>query len=308
MDESMQKGNQGEAFEHYRVLLFSIAYRMTGSASDAEDLVQETYLRYQASESSEIVSLKAYLTTIITHLALDYLKSAHVAREQYIGAWLPEPIFTSEDGGFPLADLEQQEALSLAFLRLLETLSPPERAVFLLHEVFDYPFSEIGSMLEKSPVNCRQIFHRARQALQDKRVRFEPEPQRQRQLLLSFLSASQAGDMVALTSLLAQDAVSWSDSGGKVQSALKPIHGQQAVARFWLSVMRKNQRPLTETLAEINGSPAILFWEEGSLAGVMSLTLSAVSIQEIYALLNPEKLAYLQKQLSSCRRRSSFES
>src|SRR5438132_772304 len=204
MDESRRKGNQGEAFEHYRVLLFSIAYRMTGSASDAEDLVQETYLRYQANASQETVSLKAYLSTIITRLALDYLKSARVAREQYIGAWLPEPILTSEDGGFPLVGLEQQEALSLAFLRLLEALSPPERAVFLLHEVFDYPFSEIGSMLEKSP--------------------------------------------------------------------------------------------------------AILFWEEGSLAVVISLTLSAVGIQEIYALLNPEKLAYLQKQLSSSRRRSSFES
>src|SRR5437588_4886849 len=281
---------------------------MTGSASDAEDLVQETYLRYQASASQQIVSLKAYLTTIITRLALDYLKSARVAREQYMGVWLPEPLLTSEDGGFPLADLEQQEALSLAFLRLLEALSPPERAVFLLHEVFDYPFSEIGSMLEKSPANCRQIFHRARQALQDTRARYDPEPQRQRQLLFSFLSASQAGDMAALTSLLAQDAVSWSDGGGKVQSNLKPIHGQQAVARFWLSVTHKNQRPLTETLAEINGSPAILFWDEGSLAVVISLTLSAVGIQEIYALLNPEKLAYLQKQLSSSRRRSSFES
>src|SRR6266568_331523 len=302
MDESMRKGNQGEEFEHYRVLLFSIAYRMTGSASDAEDLVQETYLRYQASASQEIVSLKAYLSTIITRLALDSLKSARVAREQYIGAWLPEPLLTSEDGGFPQAALEQQEALSLAFLRLLEALSPPERAVFLLHEVFDYPFSEIGSMLEKSPANCRQIFHRARQALQDKRARFEPEPQHQRQLLLSFLSASQAGDMAALTSLLAQDAVSWSDSGGKVQSNLKPIHGQQAVARFWLSVALKTERPLTLTLAEINGSPAILFWEEGSLAIVISLTLSTVGIQEIYALVNPEKLAYLQKQLSSSRR------
>src|SRR5579863_2276187 len=298
MGESMLKGSQGEAFEHYRVLLFSIAYRMTGSASDAEDLVQETYLRYQASESSKIVSLKAYLTTIIAHLALDYLKSARVAREQYSGTWLPEPILTSEDGGSPLAELEQQEALSLAFLRLLEALSPPERAVFLLHEIFDYPFSEIGVMLEKSPANCRQIFHRARQALQDKRARFEPQPQRQRQLLLRFLSASQDGDMAALTSILAQDAVSWSDGGGKVQTNLKPIHGQQAVARFWLSVTRKIQRPLTFTLAEINGSPAILFWDEGSLAGVMSLTLSVVGIQEIYALLNPEKLAYLQKQLS----------
>src|SRR5260370_31805932 len=164
---------------------------------------------------------------------MDYLKSARVAREQYIGTWLPEPLLTSEDGGFALADLEHQETLSLAFLRLLEALSPLERAVFLLHEVFDYPFSEIGSMLEKSPANCRQICHRARQALQDKRARCEPEPGRQRQLLFSFLSASQAGDMAALTSLLAQDAVSWSDGGGKVQTNLKPIHGKLAVARFW---------------------------------------------------------------------------
>jgi RNA polymerase sigma-70 factor (ECF subfamily) len=303
MDGSMRMGDKGEAFERYRALLFSIAYRMTGSASDAEDLVQETYLRYQASASQEIVSLKAYLSTIITRLALDYLKSARVTREQYIGTWLPEPILTSEDGG---ADLERQEALSLAFLRLLETLSPPERAVFLLHEVFDYPFSEIGGMLEKSPANCRQIFHRAKLALQDKRARFEPEPQRQRQLLFSFLSASQAGDMATLTSLLAQDAVSWSDGGGKVQSNPKPIYGQQAVARFWLSVARKAPRPLTVTSAEINSSPAILFWDEGSLAVVFSVTLSNVGIQEIYALLNPEKLAYLQKQLSS--RRSGFGS
>ncbi len=308
MDKAMQKKDQAEAFEHYRVLLFSIAYRMIGSASDAEDLVQETYLRYQANASQAIGSLKAYLTTIITRLALDYLKSARVTREEYMGTWLPEPILTEEDGGFPLADLEQQESLSLAFLRLLEALSPPERAVFLLHEVFDYPFSEIGMMLSKSPTNCRQIFHRATQALQDKHARFAPEPQRQRQLLLSFLSASQAGNMAALTALLAQDAVSWSDGGGKVQAHLKPLYGQQAVARFWLSVMHKNQRPLTETLAEINGSPALLIWEKGNLVGIMSLTLSDVGIQEIYVMLNPEKLAYLQKQLSSFKGRSSCES
>lgn len=297
MDETMQKRNQGEVFEHYRVLLFSIAYRMTGSASDAEDLVQETYLRYQASEWEEIVSLKAYLTTIITRLTLNYLKSAQVTREQYMGTWLPEPILTSEDGGFPGAALEQQETLSLAFLRLLEALSPPERAVFLLHEVFDYPFSEIGMMLSKSPANCRQIYHRARQALQDKRGRFEPEPQRQRQLLFSFLSASQSGNMGDLTNLLAQDVVSWSDGGGKVQTNPKPIHGKLTVARFWQSVTHKVPRPLTFTLAEINGSPAILYWDEGSLVGVLSLTLSEAGIQEIYALLNPEKLAYLHKQL-----------
>ena len=299
MDKAIRKKNQAEAFEHYRALLFSIAYRMTGSASDAEDLVQETYLRYQASEDTQIISLKAFLTTILTRLALNYLQSARVVREQYVGTWLPEPILTSEDAGFPLADLERQEALSLAFLRLLEALSPPERAVFLLHEVFDYPFSEIGSMLEKSPANCRQIFHRARQALQNRRARFVPEPQHQRQLLLSFLAASQAGNMSALTSLLAQDAISWSDGGGKVQTNLKPIYGRLAVAQFWLNVTRKTPRPLTFTLAEINNSQAILCWDESNLAGVISLSYSAAGIQEIYALLNPEKLVYLQRQLSN---------
>ncbi len=309
MPESVQRGNQGEAFEQYRGLLFFIAYRMTGSATDAEDLVQETYLRYQAAADQEIGSLKAYLSTIITRLALDYLKSARVAREQYVGTWLPEPILTSEDGGFPVADLEQQEALSLSFLRLLETLSPPERAVFLLHEVFDYPFSEIGRMLEKSPANCRQIFHRARQALQDKRPRFEPEPQQQRQLLSSFLSASQAGDIAALTRLLAQDAISWGDGGGKALANRQPLIGQLAVARFWghwLSLAREQERPLTFRLAELNGSPALLCWEAGSLVGIVCVTLSAAGIQEIVALLNPDKLAYLKKQLASAG--SSVES
>jgi RNA polymerase sigma-70 factor (ECF subfamily) len=288
--------NKGEEFERYRVLLFSIAYRMTGSASDAEDLVQETWLRYQASAEQEITLPKAYLTTIITRLALDYLKSARATREQYFGTWLPEPILTAEDGG---AILERQEELSLAFLRLLEALSPPERAVFLLHEVFEYPFGEIAEMLEKSPANCRQIFRRAKQALQDQRARFHPEPERQRQLLIGFLSASQAGNMEALTSLLAQDAITWADGGGKVQTIPRPIHGQQAVARFWLGVARKSPRSLTYTPDEINGDPAILFWDEGSLAGVLGLTLSAAGIQDIYALLNPEKLAYLQRQLAA---------
>ncbi len=298
MDTSTEQQNLGEVFERYRVLLFSIAYRMTGSASDAEDLVQETYLRYQASAGQEIASLKAYLTTIVTRLALDYLKSARVAREQYVGTWLPEPILTSEDGGSPLAALERQETLSLAFLRLLETLSPPERAVFLLHEAFDYPFEEIGEMVEKSTANCRQIFHRAKQALQNQHVRFAPEPQRHRQLLLSFLAASQAGEMATLTGMLAQDAVSWSDGGGKVRTNLHPISGKLAVARFWLSVISKTPRPLTITLVEINGSPAMVLWDEGNLAGVISLILSAGGIQEIYALLNPEKLSYLQRHLS----------
>lgn len=308
MDDAPQAESRGEAFERYCTLLFSIAYRMTGSASDAEDLVQEAYLRYQASGEQKINSLKAYLSTIITRLALDYLKSAHVVREQYIGTWLPEPILTSDESDSPAAGAERREALSLAVLRLLEALSPPERAVFLLHEVFDYPFNEIAEMLEKSPANCRQIFHRAQQALHDERARFDSEPKRQRQLLFSFLAATQAGDMDALTHLLAQDAISWADGGGKVQSILRPIHGQQAVARFWLAMLGPNHRyarPLDFTLAEINGSPAIVYWDEGRVAVVISLTLGDEGIHEIYALLNPDKLAYLQRQLASAAERDS---
>jgi RNA polymerase sigma-70 factor (ECF subfamily) len=227
------------------------------------------------------------------------MKSARVTREQYIGTWLPEPLLTAENGAAPLASVERQESLSLAFLRLLEALSPPERAVFLLHEVFDYSFSEIGVMLEKSPANCRQIFHRARMALQDKRARFVAEPRRQRQLLLSFLAASQAGDVEGLTSILAQDAISWSDSGGKAQAPLKPLYGQRALAHFWGDVVGENTRHLTMTLDEINGGLAMLFWDEGALVAVMSLTVSDAGIQEIYALVNPDKLAYLRSQLAS---------
>lgn len=304
MDQSTDQGKQAKAFEHYRVLLFSIAYRMTGSASDAEDLVQETYLRYQASEKEEIVSLKAYLTTILTHLALNYLKSARVVREQYIGTWLPEPILTSQDGGLPQDSLEQQEALSLAFLRLLEALSPPERAVFLLHEIFDYPFHDIGVMLSKSPATCRQIFHRAKQALQDQRTRFEPEPQRQRQLLHSFLSASQAGDMAALTNLLAQDASSWSDGGGKIRAPLRPIRGRSAVARYWAGMARKDRRLLELRMEEVNGQLAVVVWEGAALFAVIALMATQEGVQEMYAILNPEKLIYIQRQIEARQRTS----
>lgn len=292
---------RGEEFEQYRGLLFSIAYRMTGSASDAEDLVQETFLRYQGA-GPEITSLKAYLSTIVTRLALDYLKSARVAREQYVGVWLPEPVLTGGEGALPLAGLEQREEISLAFLRLLETLSPPERAVFLLHEVFDYPFKEIGDILEKSPANCRQIFHRAKKALENSPARFAPEPQRQRQLLAGFLAASQAGDLTTLTGLLAQDVVSWTDSGGKVQANLKPVLGPQAVARFWsfwLNTEARNAPPLTLTQEEINGSPAVLYRDNGKPAIVLVLSLGEAGIREIFAILNPEKLAFLEGQLAA---------
>src|SRR5215472_12729657 len=180
-----------EDLETYRPLLFSIAYRMTGSASEAEDLVQESFLRF--------------LTTIVVHVCLDYLKSARVEREHYIGVWLPEPVLTTDAELWPETNLEQKESLSLAFLLLLQTLAPPERAIFLLHEVFDYPFQEVAQIVGKSPAACRQILHRAHQHLAAHQRRFAASPEVQAHLLQHFLLACQGGDLAALTELLAKD-------------------------------------------------------------------------------------------------------
>ena len=173
-----------DQIQTYQPLLFSIAYRMTGYASQAEDIVQDAYLRYQQADQAAIQSPKSYLTTIVTNLSLNYLKSARRAREEYIGIWLPEPVLTSlSEGESPEERYEQQESISLAFLVLLESLTPPERAVFLLHEVFDYPFAEIAEIIEKTPEHCRQLFHRAKTHIAQKRRRVDRAPIGERRLL-----------------------------------------------------------------------------------------------------------------------------
>lgn len=283
-----------EDFETYRSLLFAIAYRMLGSASEAEDMVQETYLRYRTAPAGEIRSLKSYLTTIITHLCLDELKSARVERERYLGPWLPEPILTSDPG----ERVELRESLSLAFLTLLETLSPPERAAFLLHEVFDYPYEEIGEMIGKSAATCRQLVHRARAHLAERRSRFHSSPEEQRELLGRFLLAAQQGEMRDLTSLLAREVVAWSDGGGKVSAATRPVFGQERIARYVLGLGRKQiAAHLQGTLEEVNGGPAMLLWNGEALFSVTMLAVANGQIHEVYTVLNPEKLAYLQWQL-----------
>ena len=282
-----------ETFETYRPLLFSIAYRMLGSASDAEDMVQETYLRYRTAQETEIRSLKAFLTTVITRLCLDELKSARVQREQYLGPWLPEPLLT----GDAEAQVEQRESLSLAFLTLLEELTPAERAVFVLHEAFDYPYDEIGKMIDKNAAACRQLFHRAEERLSAHQRRFEPSPDAQRELVGSFLLASQSGNVQALTELLARDVVVWSDGGGKVSAATKPVYGREKVMRFVQGLLRKSLADLMVSAETINGEPALLFWIGGALFMVSSFRIADGQVQEIYGVLNPDKLAYLQRQL-----------
>src|SRR5579864_7244443 len=218
-----------ESFESYRSYLFSIAYRMLGSAMDGEDLVQETYLRSQGTPPETIRSLKAFLTTIMIRLCVAQLQLAHRKRELYVGPWLPEPILTaatpaSED---PAERVEREESISLAFLMLLEQLQPFERAVFLLHEVFEYDFAEIATMLDKSEAACRRSFSRAKQHLREHRPRFPASRETHRQLLSGYFQAVETGETTALMNLLSEDVTLWADGGGKVkQAALRPIVGR----------------------------------------------------------------------------------
>ena len=286
-----------EAFETYRPLLFSIAYRMTGSASEAEDIVQETYLRSRDTPPNEIRSLKSFLTTIATRLCLNYLNSARVEREQYIGIWLPEPVLTVDGNLHPEEQVEQQESLSFAFLVLLETLTPPERAIFLLHEVFDFPFQEIAEILDKTPATCRQVFHRAKEHLAARQQRFPSSSGKHRQMLERFLDACQSGNLSALTELLARGATAWADGGGKVRTVPRPIFGREAVARFFLGLARQLPVGLTTRIEEVNGASALLGWNEAHLEWVLLLDIRDDQIQNLRTVLNPDKLAFIHQQL-----------
>jgi len=283
-----------ESFETYRPYLFAIAYRMLGSAMDAEDMVQETYLRFQGTPLDTIRSLKAFLTTIIIRLCVDQLQLARRKREVYVGPWLPEPILTapapaSED---PAERVDREESISLAFLVLLEQFQPFERAVFLLREVFAYEFAEIATMLDKSEAACRRSFSRAKLHLRAHRPRFPASPQTHRQLLTGFLQAAQGGEMIPLMDLLAEQVTLWADAGGKIkQAALRPLVGRDAVARFSLGTVRFLPEDYRVELAEVNGQAAIIIRTGGQALFVLSIEVEAERIQAIRIIANPEKLA-----------------
>jgi RNA polymerase sigma-70 factor (ECF subfamily) len=285
-----------ETFETYRAYLFAIAYRMLGSAMDAEDMVQETYLRYQAAQPETIHSLKAYLTTIITRLCMDQLQLARRKREQYVGPWLPEPILTPEtaETGDPEQRVNTQESISLAFLVLLEELQPFERAVFLLREVFEYEFAEIASMLEKSEAACRRSFSRAKEHLRQHRPRFPASHEMHRQLLEGYARAVETGEMKTLISLLSEDVVLWTDAGGKVkQAALRPIRGRDAVARFSVGTRRFRPQDYHTETVEVNGLPALLLYSGEHVFSVLTIDVEQGQIRAIRVIANPEKLAHV---------------
>ena len=276
-------------FERHRSLLFSIAYRMLGSVADAEDIVQEAYLRWREVPEAEVRSPKSYLAAVVTRLSIDRLRSAQVQREEYIGPWLPEPLVTNraEEG----ADLvEVDESLSLAFLVVLESLNPVERAVFLLREVFDYDYEEISGIVGKSEANCRQIARRARSAVAARRPRFERSPEQEKRLTRRFVETCMSGDMEGLLKLLSEDVTLWSDGGGKVAAAPYPIYGPEGVARFLLRVLRTVPPEFSARLTRVNGGPGVVGYVDGYPTSVVALEVADGYVQGIRIVVNPEKL------------------
>jgi RNA polymerase sigma-70 factor (ECF subfamily) len=286
-------------FQAHRGLLFALAYRMLGSAADAEDVLQDAYLRFQSAASDPVRSPKAFLSTLVTRLCLNHLDSARVRREAYVGPWLPEPIRTDRPDLEPLAAppsrrLEMMESVSMAFLVLLEQLSPAERAVFLLHRVFDFSYDDIAGMVGKDAATCRQLASRAARHIAAQRPRFRPSPEQHRRLLERFMQAVGSGSYDALVELLSDDARLAADAGGQVRgAATRPLHGADAVARFVLSSTRFLPPGAVPEIAEVNGQPAAILRVAGVPVLVIAIAVRAGRIVDILVLGNPAKLGRL---------------
>lgn len=298
-----------ESLEADRAHLFALAYRMLGTAAEAEDVLQEAALRAREAQGAwtgaaraEVGSPRAWLTTVVTRLCLDQLKSARRQREEYVGPWLPEPLLTDAlPPPGPDARVGLAESVSFAFLVLLERLTPLERAVFLLREVFEHDFGEVAALLERSEAACRQLFHRAKAHVEAGRPRFRPADAAAERLTRGFFEALMHGDAAALETLLAEDVRSWSDGGGKVHAARKPLAGRQMVLRLLLG-LGKLARAAVEggaqvgaTVAHVNGQPALLVWLDGQLASVVVPEVDGAQVAALRIVANPDKLRRLQE-------------
>ena len=281
-----------QQFESHRPLMFSIAYRMLGSVKDAEDMLQEAFLRYQRTSRSEIVSVKAFLSAVVTRLCINRLTSAQRQRETYMGPWLPEPILAMPDEPTQGTQrVELHESLSMAFLILLEQLTPLERAVFLLRQVFDYEYPEIAEIIEKDEAACRQLFSRAKKHISENRPRFRTNPKTHREMLERFVAAVSAGEMDGLLQLLSDDVTLWADGGGKTRgAALEPLHGREAVARFVIASPRLAIGPLEPRIVMVNGEPALLLRAQGQTWLVVMIRVDQTQVREIRIMGNPDKL------------------
>lgn len=282
-------------FEMHRDRLYALAYRMLGTRSDAKDIVQEAFLRWVTADD-DINAPGAYLTRVVTNLCIDELRSARRQREAYVGPWLPEPVETTSAGD-PAYRVELADSLSMAFLRLLETLSPPERAVFLLRDVFQLGYEEVAHAVGTTPVNCRQIAHRARQRIrQEGTPRFDASELERDRLMRRFEEAVRAGDLRALKETLAEDITLYSDGGGKVVAARRPLVGVDKVSRFILGVERKIGGTLERHRVEINGEPGLILQQAAVPRYAWSFHIERGRIQAIFVVANPDKLAGIAKR------------
>jgi RNA polymerase sigma-70 factor (ECF subfamily) len=286
-----------DPFVTYRNLLFTVAYEVLGSAADAEDVLQESWLRWADVDQAQVREPRAYLVRIVTRQALNHLRSVSRRREEYVGEWLPEPLLTSPDVA---DDVELAESVSIAMLTVLETLGPTERAVFVLHEVFDVPYDEIAEAVGKTPAAVRQIAHRARDHVAERHPRIQVERDEQERVIERFLAALNTGDLQGLMDVLAPDVVLVADGGGVVTAAVRPIVGAERLVTFFAAGLAQ-AGPFVGSPMWLNGAPGARVERDGELVGAISLTVENGRITRIYSVVNPNKLAGLDAEAALTR-------
>ncbi|WP_433179956.1 RNA polymerase sigma factor SigJ [Actinoallomurus sp. CA-150999] len=282
-------------FTENRPRLFGLAYRLLGEAAEAEDVLQDAYLRWEASGPVEVPA--AWLTKVVTNLCLSRLNSARARREKYVGPWLPEPVFTDDGRLGPLETVEQRESLSLGVLVLLERLTPAERAAFVLREAFGYRHGDVADVLDIDEAHARQLYRRAREHVGEHRRRFAERPGQREEIVRRFVAAAGDGDVAGLERLLAEDVIAWSDGGGKTSAARRPVVGPAAVARLYCGLANHPRAVDIEvSIQAVNGEPAIVVHQAGELYLIISLDVAGDRIVGVRGVLNPDKLAYASAQ------------
>ena len=281
--------SQTDIFYALRPRLMGIAYRMLGTRADAEDVLHDTWLRWQAADGGEVRSPEAWLKTTTTRLSIDRLRRAKVEREHYVGPWLPEPL-SEADMDSPEIALERDDDISIAFLTLLETLSPEERAVFVLHDILDDDYADIAETVGKSQAACRQMVHRARERLTSRRKRYLVDDETRKRMLERFITAASRGDRDEIMSLFASDAVMTSDGGGKALAVRRPLIGAERIAWLWFAIARRARLRSERRLVHVNGESAIASFYNGQLHSVATIETDGERIQRFYTIANPDKL------------------
>ena len=284
-----------DMYASYKKLLFSLAYRMMGSVMDAEDIVHEAFLSLQATDSEHITNIKSYLCKVVTNRCIDRLRSAQKQREVYVGPWLPEPLVMDPSGGDdPFHSYLHHESLSTAYLLLLQQLSWVERAVFLLREVLQHDYEEIADMVGKSSANCRQIFHRAKRSIHSDQEKEAPAATPHQQVLVEqFVAALTSGDMSKLMNIISLDATLYSDGGGKVNAAIRPIQGASRILSFFVGIMKKLGPDYSHKFALVGAEPGLITYSSGIADSVLSFHTVEGKIRDIYIVVNPDKLTHI---------------